>query len=163
MLALPRANLPPVVRVAMVGAGILMLVSSPFITTKAASLFREEQEATTWPTARGRITHAEIREETTPRGSRYTPDVSYRFTVDGSAFVGNRITAEDGWSQELGLVQEQVRPYPVGAAVTVSYAPDDPATCMLKPGATIRTYLLAVIGVGIVPAGIALMLLARSP
>lgn len=85
-----------------------------------------------WPSVSGVVTSAE-RAKT---GWRTQPRVAYSYSVNGVSYDGKRVSfAAMVPSRETDPTLSR---YPVGQAVTVRYAPNDPAQSVLEPGATRR-------------------------
>lgn len=114
-------------------AGGLLVAIGAFET---AGQLSEISEARGWPSTEGRIEASEVavRSEQRVRSTRhhYSPRVRYRYTVNGQSFVGDRIWLSG--ERELDAVEagRVVRSYPVGSAVQVFYAPDDPGRATLR-------------------------------
>ena len=90
-----------------------------------------------WPTAAGTVAESRMHHRThTNRGrtsSTWSPHVTYRYSVDGREFEAQRISFRvGGWSRSEA--QAVVDAHPVGSAVTVHHAPDDPSLACLEPG-----------------------------
>ncbi|MFO1162196.1 MAG: DUF3592 domain-containing protein [Reyranellaceae bacterium] len=120
------------------GALILWLIAGPMVVMLLAMLINKMivvRRASTWPQAMGRITRSEVgatyrSSSDGPAKATNYPAIEYEFSVGGQSFIGRRISiGEDtgGANTEATLAH-----YPVGATVTVSYAPDDPANCVLE-------------------------------
>jgi hypothetical protein len=107
--------------------GTYMVVDGRLALRRAAAAVR-------WPRTKGKIESSEVCQSF---GSRYyAPDVTYRYTVDDTDFIGETIQ-----STRVGLSETEAREiagrYPVGAEVDVRYDPQRPWSCMLElsPGA----------------------------
>ena len=93
-------------------------------------------ESRSWPEARGIVMASKLQEERDSEGGRlYQARVSYRYTVDGGEFVGDRACFGDsdqmGWSLFARKIVARYRP---GDAVTVYYDPSQPRKAVLEPG-----------------------------
>jgi hypothetical protein len=91
-----------------------------------------------WPTAQGTITESRVHHTTTSKRGHvrhhHAAHVSFRYSVDGREFTASRITFRNMLSSE-SAARETVAAHPVGATVTVHYAPEDPGLACLEPGA----------------------------
>jgi len=111
------------------GAGVLAWSVWNLIKTAASR---------NWMTTQGVIVASDLRRSRDSEGGfLYRPEVSYRYTVDGSELVSARTRFGDrmslSWS---GPALKLVRRYAVGATVIVHYDPDDPGEAVLEPGVT---------------------------
>lgn len=76
-------------------------------------------------------------------GSSYKPEVSYRYTVSGTAYRGDRFSVWENWDDQSEL-EKRLRLFPVGAPATVWFLPSDPTRSYLDPHAENFPYLLFV-------------------
>lgn len=104
-----------------------------------------------WPTVRGTVTASRIAVARTGKGGRSErPDVTYRYTVDGTEHESSTIDFRvHSWSSPAA--HETVSAFPVGSEVTVHHSPDDPDVACLVPGADAWSALP--VGVGILAIG----------
>jgi uncharacterized protein DUF3592/Sel1 repeat-containing protein len=109
---------------------LIVLIVFPFIILQAWKNVRAAKKSMTWLSVSGVVTSAE-------RGKavwRTQPRVTYSYSVNGVSYDGKRVSfAAMVPSRETDPTLSR---YPVGQAVTVRYAPNDPAQSVLEPGAT---------------------------
>lgn len=115
-----------------------------------------------WPTAPGVVVTSGVEEvKLAEHGTRYEPEVTYRYTVDGRTYTGRRwrfgATAAFNRTQAGRLVAR----YPVGEAIAVRYDPFRPATSVLEPGVGDKAVFAIALGLGAVcvVAGVASIVL----
>ncbi len=91
----------------------------------------------TWQSAPGAVINAEIYSYTQWKEGvqhrYYAPRVTYRYTVNGRQYEGDRVNlaAESAWNRP-GLAERKLQKYPVGATVTVYYNPKAPGESALE-------------------------------
>ena len=96
-----------------------------------------------WPSVAGEVTDASM-DVSWGRGTKLcTPQIRYRYRVDGSDYEGARVFF--GWDTfytESGArkIVERYRP---GEPVDVHYNPTTPTSSVLRTGVNIRTWLAA--------------------
>jgi len=101
-----------------------------------------------WPSVEASILSSSVVKEFDD-GIYYPAKVTYRYTVNGHTFVGERIKVGGEIKHVWAWVAKRTsRKYPVGAVVRAYYSRQDPSIAVLEPGFNI--YLL----VGIIAAGI---------
>ena len=99
-----------------------------------------------WPTVNGTVLESDL-EKHSGESTTYSANIVYRYTVEGEDFDSDRVWFGGGYStSNRSEMQDVVREYPVGQAVTVHYSPENPAEAVLKPGAFTSSYVLYVIG-----------------
>lgn len=92
-------------------------------------------ESRSWSRTQGIVRMSTVQEDLDGEGILYKARVSYRFTVDGREFVGNRACFGDSDRSSWSLLARRiVARYRVGAAVTVHYDPEKPSEAVLEPG-----------------------------
>jgi Protein of unknown function (DUF3592) len=111
-----------------IGATVLLLRSIWHLLTGL--------ESRSWPTTQGIVMASKLQEDREADGDRFfRASVSYRFTVGGCEFVGNRACFGDSdltsWSWAARKIVNRYRP---GDAVTVHYDPSKPREAVLEPG-----------------------------
>ncbi|WP_299460459.1 DUF3592 domain-containing protein [uncultured Gimesia sp.] len=108
-------------------------------------------DSKSWPVTDGVVTRSSVKTFVTEvrekgrvvpnRQSRsYSPEVEYRYTVDGLELTGTRVSVEDASIGTKDSAQAIVDQYPVHKAVQVSYQPQQPANAVLEPGNWLGTY-----------------------
>lgn len=75
------------------------------------------------------------------RGSSYTADVSYRYTVSGTVYRGDRFSVWEDW-EDRPTLEARLRQFPPDTPATVWYLPSDPTRSCLDPDANNFPYLL---------------------
>ena len=70
----------------------------------------------------------------TGSGYYYSPDVRYRYTVNGKAYNGNKVIAADYSSSSASRAGKITRQYKKGSNVNVYYNPENPGEAVLMPG-----------------------------
>ena len=99
-----------------------------------------KRDSPTWPSVEGEILTARAYARNETGDQRGTPthewltEVSYRYTVGGVTYTGNRIRAFGPLHFDEASALTEIRPFPVGAKVPVYYRPDSPSTSVLIPG-----------------------------
>jgi len=108
---------------------LIFLIAFPFALWKAWQNIQLAKASTSWPTVSGTVTASERAKVM----FRKQPRVLYSYSVNGTPFVGNRISFAGGYPpKETDAILSR---YPVGREVVVSYAPDKPAETTLETGA----------------------------
>jgi hypothetical protein len=115
-----------------------------------------------WPATSGVVVVSYLQRSRFGDGMReYWPELSYRYTVQGSEFVAGRVRFGDhvstGWSAPGVRIVEE---YPVGKVVSVRYNPDDPGEAVLEPG--VNALVLVEVASGLVLLLISLVVLWRK-
>lgn len=95
-------------------------------------------ESAGWPTAPGVVTESRVvHSASSRRGStkhHWSARIAYRFEVSGERYEASRIGFRIE-SQSEGSARALAARFPVGSAVTVHHAPEDPTCACLEPGA----------------------------
>lgn len=107
--------------------------------------YRNAMATQSWPTADGVITFAEIYESRDEDGTSYGLNVSYRYSVNDTPYIGTRISLAD-YSSSRSYAQGLLEQYNVDTPVTVFYDPEDPAKSVLETGANWVSYMLLAMG-----------------
>jgi hypothetical protein len=91
-----------------------------------------------WPTAEGVVTRSEV-----VRGNdSYAPAVTYSYAVDGVRHQGTVIAPGPPLASTTdAYARRVVERYPVGAVAAVSYDPAEPASAVLEPGVSKKTFV----------------------
>lgn len=144
------------------GVGLAIVAAIWFFHLRTA---RKAEAAGTWPSAPGVVQTSAVREkvESDSEGdseTAYYPEVGYRWTVQGQDYAGRRIAFGEAprFAREAAAQAICAR-YPVGAAVSVRYNPDQPGEAVLesrKPSPFKAIVFTAVILIMTVAAGLAL-------
>lgn len=145
---------------------IMLVMAIPvLIITVMITKMREVSRAVHWRTGSARITRSETRSER----HRHVGDVSkvtnvaaveYEFDAGGKTCTGSRISIGETMGPE---VQAAMKRYRVGATVPVYYDPADPGKCVLERDAPASAGCMAAIAVGLVAAGLCVVVFFLSP
>ena len=117
-------------------------------------------ESKRWPITDGTITRSSVKVSVTrvrekgrdvpnKQSRTYSPDIEYRYTVDGQQQTGTRVSVEDASIGTQASAKRIVDQYPVGKTIKVSYQPEQPAVSVLEPGDWTGTYRWFVPGGGL--------------
>jgi hypothetical protein len=125
---------------------VLGLVFAAFGAISVAwSLWKLFQAARSkrWPKADGLVVVSQIQQ--TPDidgGFMYRPELSYRYTVNGTKFVASRLRFGAPLSLNWSAPAVRItRKYAAGSHVTVFHDPRDPGKAVLEPGVTTLVWL----------------------
>ncbi len=125
--------------------------------------FQDGREALSWPTAAGTVYKSEVRKnEKAHRGKKYRAFIRYRYEVDGTAHAGKKVRFGPVVTSAREA-EATAREFPVDAAVTVYYNPDDPSDAVLdpsRPTGSARTKFL--VGIGFILAAATVGMAART-
>ncbi len=87
----------------------------------------------TWPTVPGKVQSSEIdRRITGLPAVLWKLKLAYSYDVSGNWYQGDAVQFGPKHVSSKELIFAQAEKYPAGAAVTVHYDPDDPATSVLE-------------------------------
>lgn len=128
---------------------IIFAVIGIFIAAGLASVWygvRQVSEAAAtagWPSTQGRIIKADVI-RTVEGGERMFSDeiahyslvFEYQYSVGGRPYTGARIAVGETPPDGPAAARSRIAPYPLNAAVTVYYSPDDPQQSCLAAGTT---------------------------
>jgi hypothetical protein len=95
--------------------------------------WRRREES--WARAEATITRADVIETSVWGGGSstyYKPQVSYRFSVDGTEHEGHRIQMDAGASTDRAQVRSWIAGYSEGGTVLAYYDPKDPSSSVLE-------------------------------
>lgn len=98
------------------------------------SKYRLGEASTSWPTVDGQIVSAKLDSTRSDGKTKYQPSVSYNYTVDGTSYVGARISAISSYGSR-GKADVVLARYRTGTKVSVHYDPANPRSSVLEPGA----------------------------
>lgn len=104
----------------------------PFDAVAGWGLFHQLR-AVAYPTASGVITHSLVSSGPSRANPMHSLALKYEYEVDGQKYTGTRYSYADA-STNQNAWRETVAELPVGAAVRVYYAADDPSDALLRPG-----------------------------
>jgi hypothetical protein len=125
---------------------MMFAISGAFTTVASVVLGISEHGRTGWPTVEGQVTMSSAspldREDERGRSRRvYSPEVWYRYEVDGRRYESHRISTETWHDSSLARVEKYLERYPHGAAVKVYYDPQNPAESRLEVGIRLLLWL----------------------
>ncbi len=104
------------------------------------------RESAAWPTTQGRITMARLDRTRSNNKTKYSPRLSYSYTVKGAHYTGHNVSAVTSYTSR-SRAQAVLSRYPTGSAVTVHYNPDKPSSAVLEPGGSGQALLITAFGV----------------
>ena len=132
----------------MIVFGLIFVVAGLFLLWQGSKEHRTCRESRDWPCVAGRITESTMQVTRRRRSTRYSPRVSYTYSVMGQAYfgAGTTIGATQGFSSQAN-VQAQLAKYPLGQPVSVYYDPQRPSQATLEPGATRGAWGTVLMGV----------------
>ena len=144
------AKIFPLIFVA-VGIATLIFVSKGIALGKASL---------GWPETEGKILSSKVgsRRSSKNKSTRYSPKISYQYSVNEQDFTGNKIRIGGISSTNHRKANTYVKRYPAGKAVAVYYDPQDPATALLESGIGTHVYVALGSGVAFTLAGIAMFI-----
>ena len=108
---------------------LLFLIVFPFAVYKAWKNVQMAKASVNWPTTTGRITASDIKKVV----FRRQPQITYAYSVNGTAFVSQRVSFAGGYKPKE--VDPILARYPVGSEVVVAHDPQKPAEATLETGA----------------------------
>jgi hypothetical protein len=113
-----------------------------------------------WPHVKGEILTAKLEEEADDSGEGgpkvFRAAVTYRYTVDGKAFEGDRIDLNDLATSNPAPAQDALRAFSAGSSVDVFYEPKEPSRSVLRPGISGASAILPSVGVVLVVLGLSM-------
>jgi len=126
---------------------ILLLLGGLFYTVIGIVIVVAGLRAKSWPTATGTITSSTIIEHR-GRGVSYSPEIHYRYLVNGATHKGNDIWIYGDFSAGEQSARAIAAMFPPEAHVSVFYSPSSPTHSVLLPGT--NWYMFAISGIGLV-------------
>ena len=125
-----------------------MLLAIAVIVAIAGTFFaiyyinkKKNAAAMTWPETAGRVTVSMLDHDISKdkdwdgdsvKTKTYTPRIHFEYTVGDTIYTGKRVAYRNLHSVIKGVVQKTLDRYPVGAAVTVYYDPQNPSDSVLE-------------------------------
>ena len=107
---------------------LLFLIVFPFAIYQAWKNVQKAKASVNWPTTTGKVTASDIKKVM----FRRQPQVTYTYSVNGAPFTSQRVSFAGGYKPKD--VDPVLARYPVGADVTVSHDPQNPADATLETG-----------------------------
>jgi hypothetical protein len=114
------------------------------------------KEHSSWLTTEGRVISSRVGTYGTVEERSYKAEVVYGYSVDGTNYSAESISAEDNRHNDYFTAAQIVNHYPEGQRVTVYYQPDNPAVTLLEPAK--RTYVVMVAVIFCVAAGLFILI-----
>lgn len=141
--------------------GLLFTLGLLFMTGFGAFVSWRSTATDKWPVVEGRVVESlvESKRERKSSGSgtkqRYTPRVTYTYSVSGREFTSDRIgvvTTSYGSRSKADAISSR---YPKGGTIQVHHDPKDPSSAYLETGFNVTggvIFAIGLIGLGIVRA-----------
>lgn len=109
---------------------------------------RIKYESRDWETTKGRILDIAYKEKGDPENltKKYVIFVSYRFSVNGRDYIGDKYQIDDPYESFRDAVDLIVKKYPKGSLVSVYYDPQHPERCYLFRENAWWTYFCFIFG-----------------
>ena len=109
--------------------------------------------STQWPNVEGTISKSQIRKSLAysskgggNRRTNYHADIEYQFSVDGKAYVGNKITLEDSGNSDRSHAKKIIDAYPKQKIVQIYYKASNPKLAVIEPGIRGIAWFIPIIG-----------------
>src|SRR5450432_989955 len=100
------------ITIAVVGAAAVLA----HVTGQRLELRRMSRESTGWPRARGDVLDTRLVWSSSPRsGKSYWPTIHYRYSVEGTTFLGDRVSFRSSYRRSEA--EAAVARFPVGSVV----------------------------------------------
>ncbi len=150
--------------------GVALLIAGPVFSIYFLPRVLEGRASESWPTAKGKITDANLVETQDIWGTHFEAKVRYTFEVDGKKYNGDRLKI-GGKSTNEQDAKADMRSYGERVVfVDVHYNPTDPSRCTLESGGTTWNFILVtavgpailLFGIFLIAIGIVMTLLARN-
>lgn len=113
-----------------------------------------------WPHVKGEILTSKLEEEADDSGEgapkTFRAAVTYRYTVDGKTFEGDRTDLNDLSTSDPAPAQSLLQQFPAGATVDVFYDPQNPSQSLLKPGISGASAIYPAVGLLLVVLGLSM-------
>jgi hypothetical protein len=139
---------------------LVALLGGIVLTALAFRVGGDMRASRDWPSTSGTIEAARVAMQSEGNERKlFGAQVSYRYTVGGRSYTGERISFESGASPNRGLAEAIVQRYAPGSAVRVFYDPVRPERAVLEPGGTrILPWLLGGFGAALTLTGVLALL-----
>lgn len=151
----PPAFLP------LVFGGFFMAFGLPMVWMGLAT-FAKDREIAKWPRVAGTILSARVESYTYSMKDQYGyyrsheafhPDVTYRYSVDGTEYVGSGVARAGLSTSDRAAVQACVDRYPPEAKVMLMVDPDDPAVAYLEVRSSVGAWIILLFGLLLIGIG----------
>ena len=142
---------------------VLFLIVGVGALSIGAYVYWQAKASQNWPWVMGEVLSARVREtvETTESGrtiSRYFPEVTYQYRVEGHTYQGKRIQFGGPLHTDRETVEAWLQSYPVGGQVRVYYNPKRPQEAVLQPSSSPAAWILIFVGLFSLFVGLALLM-----
>nr|WP_159063639.1 DUF3592 domain-containing protein [Thaumasiovibrio occultus] len=108
-----------------------------------------------WTSTSAVVTHSYVDQYRDSEGAvYYTPFIRYDYKVGDRIKVGSQIKIGSVDTNMVSLVEEAIRPYPVGRAMTVFYNPDNTDEVVIEPGIYAGAWFMPGLGLPFLLIGI---------
>jgi hypothetical protein len=154
MLAFSDPTAEPSPYMPLVFGGVFSLFGLPMVLMGLAT-FAKDRDIKKWPVATGTIHSSSIESFTVTDKDQsgyyrtyesFHPDVTYRYTVDGTEHACSGVTRAEESTTDRAAVQACIDRYPPGKEVKVLYDPDDPATAYLEVHSSTGGWIILLFG-----------------
>ncbi|MCB1225978.1 MAG: DUF3592 domain-containing protein [Verrucomicrobiales bacterium] len=143
---MPTATLPTPSdrrgRIWLAGLGLGLLLAGLLFTWVLWRAFERAQETRSWTPVPALMVRSNLMSEhPTPHSPlAHRTEVAYRFLWQGEKRTGTHLQRVDGPSAHQEIIEERLRPFPVGAEVTAWVDPADPTRSVLLHGTRAALY-----------------------
>jgi hypothetical protein len=114
--------------------GILVIIVGACTFYFGMNQLETAKASENWPMTKGEISSSEIDKTRKDNRDRYSADITYRYTVDGTNYTGRRLSFGEMISDNYEDAAAIVEKFPKGKDVEVYYDPQNPRDCVLEPG-----------------------------
>lgn len=88
----------------------------------------------------GKVVSSRVESHRGSDSTTYSPELEYRYTVDGRTYTGDRYAYSTGGSSDSSYARDIVNRHQAGKTVTVYYDPNDPAEAVLTKDVQNESY-----------------------
>ena len=122
------------------------IVCATIIAAVGINALIQIYESHTWPSVFGTIEATELQTSSRRRVGKYSPRITYSYTIDGKSYQNNRISKTDFSSDLGGWAKKMIASYPSGKIVKVYYNPSNHRDSLLQPGIHWHTFVPFAVG-----------------
>jgi hypothetical protein len=134
----------------------MLVLGSIFIAITISSMLAAG-EAAGWPTTEGIVLDGHIDKQEGSEGEvSYSPELAYRYQVDGVIYYGDRLFVTP-YSSDYSWAQSYLYKYPVGSTITVHYDSENPSEAVIELQANQVDYVLLMVGIVFIAFGAAFL------
>jgi hypothetical protein len=120
------------------------LLSGAALLALSLWLRSRSKQCLQWPSVTGYVIEARVDDS---RLDMMKPVLRYRYEVGHRSYIGFRV-AFSGYGVSRSAMEQLIKPYPQGGAVTVYYNPQDPSSAVLDTTQPSDWWYWLVFGVG---------------